>query len=278
MPKSRHPTPSGTPTSSPYSPSLPGPPLAPITPTKISEVDSPRTPPHLAPLDRVDEHPLTASGGSRAPLVAIDFAQRDPKSYPLGETGLDEEGNEASSSSFVALDVHTSPLTTSVPSIQSLAEKDKKTIDPSLIPPPSVHDAYLSDFITPITPTPFTDRPNIVRASSAPGVPHSELLPSALPEQGHEGDGKPIFEIFDAELNTSAEDMVKVLKGHLEGVLKMQDEIGRMHLGLEGLNLTGDAPESSTGTGDPNDGLSKREKGVDEIMERTLVVSSTLQS
>ena len=268
MPKSRYPTPPGASTSISDPPLFPGPPLAPTTPTKISDVNSPRTPVHLALLGRVDEHPLTASAGSRAPLLAKDFAQRNPKSYSLGDTGLEEEGNEASSASFVELDVHASPLTTSVPSIQSLDEKEKKAIDPNLIPPPSIHDAYLSKFITPITPTPPADRPNIVRASSAPGAPHSALLPSALSEQGHEIEGKPIFEIFNAELNTSAEDMVKVLKGHLEGVLKMQDEIGNMHLGLEGLDLTGEAPDASTGTEDSKDRLSEREKGVDEIMER----------
>lgn len=62
--------------------------------------------------------------------------------------------------------------------------------------------------------------------------------------------------------------MVKVLKEHLEGVLKMQEEIGRMHLGLEKLDLTGEVLEEENMEVDGADGLGKREKAVDDIMER----------
>ena len=111
--------------------------------------------------------------------------------------------------------------------------------------------------------------------------------------------------------------MVRALKGHLEEVLRVQEEIGRMHLGLDGLgDGVGDGDErrgsgmSGLGQGDgeggeegdegspskgrpkPKEGekekgedskgdgvekvetvLDKREKGVDELMER--VSSST---
>ncbi len=111
----------------------------------------------------------------------------------------------------------------------------------------------------------------MVRAPTAPGVPHS-LLPSELPETTKQSledsvEGKPIFEIFNAELDAPAEEMVKVLKGHLERVMKAQEEIGRMHLGLEGLDLTGNGSGEKGGR-EMEDGLSKREKSVDEIMER----------
>ena len=129
-------------------------------------------------------------------------------------------------------------------------DTDIRPQEPRLIPPPSVHDSYISRFITPISQSPghSPERPNMVRSNSAPGVPQSaskrdDLLPSALhvdtgqsqPQVAGSGDRKPIFDIFNADLSQPAEDMIKVLKGHLEEVLRVQEEIGRMHLGLEKL-------------------------------------------
>ena len=83
-------------------------------------------------------------------------------------------------------------------------------------------------------------------------------------EKGKEGH-RPIFEIFNAELSEGSEGMVKALKGHLESVLQVQKEIGRMHLSLEGLDGEKVRRESG-GTEKDVDPLMKREKEVDELM------------
>lgn len=93
--------------------------------------------------------------------------------------------------------------------------------------------------------------------------------------------------------------MVKALKGHLEEVLRAQEEVGRMHLELEGLGdkwlgpMIGEhnspnlpkSPKSpkqtqaekekgdeggnqANGNLDDDDALLRREKGVDALMER----------
>ena len=104
--------------------------------------------------------------------------------------------------------------------------------------------------------------------------------------------------------------MVRALKGHLEEVLKVQEEIGRMHLNLEKLapvkpetwdvepseeprtppasNSTPGRVGMTTGTsratsgkatpinvgfqkGEAEEALLKRAKGVDEIMEKVII-------
>lgn len=94
--------------------------------------------------------------------------------------------------------------------------------------------------------------------------------------------------------------MVKLLKGHLDEVLRVQEEVGRMHLGLEDLGFgagtgaggrgsgkggdtvdgdeTGEATDGGTGTAGEGseerqkridrEKLDKREKGVEDIMNR----------
>jgi hypothetical protein len=199
-----------------------------------------------------------------------------------------------------------------------------------LIPPKSIHDDYLSKYIEPIRPRPGDDntnittpRPSALRSTStpAPNVLTSPISltskPSVIPLRGlgftpidshsssntnddeDDGRGKPIFEIFNAELSQGSEGMVRALKGHLEDVLRVQEKIGRMHLELEGLGggegrgdrdnqdeddgeklvkeeITEGSPvlkETGKGKGESEekkvvDVLDKREKGVDELMER----------
>lgn len=224
------------------------------------------------------------------------------------------------------------------------------------VPPKSIHDDYLSRYIEPIRPRPGSSklddstnintttpgRPAPLRSTStpAPNILTSPISltskPSVVPLRGlgftpidpdptsdskgkGSGRGKPIFEIFNAELSQGSEGMVRALKGHLEEVLRVQEEIGRMHLELEGLGdgvgggderrgsgMSGlgqgdgeaegeeEGDEGSPSKGRPKakegekereegkgDGvetvetvLDKREKGVDELMERVSTAHS----
>ena len=173
------------------------------------------------------------------------------------------------------------------------------------IPPESVHDKYLSKYIQPLGPINTNinsnsnnnnndARPTPLRSTSTPAsnpIPTSQAMgskASAIPLRGLgltanevPGGGKeghrPIFEIFNAELSEGSEGMVKALKWHLDSVLRVQKEIGRMHLGLEGLDgsgthkrgraSTGSARvEDHTGGEGDEDPLAKREREVDELM------------
>lgn len=106
----------------------------------------------------------------------------------------------------------------------------------------------------------------------------SALLPSALADEKPLLDddecGKPIFDIFGAELSEGGKDMVRALKGHLEEVLKVQEEVGRMHLALEGLgDYAAQAEEKHTSESEARQSngdevVAKREKGIEEIMDR----------
>jgi len=268
-PKTRRPSASiASPTSPHLSSALAESPRAMNTPGAFPGLDPspPQTPKHKDSLGPFQEDSRPGTGTT--PLVSRDYARKPAPPF---------ENTNDSFSSFANLD---EPSYTPVPALtlQSPPPVKSKPIDPDLIPPPSVHDAYLSNLITPLTAE--KERPSIIRATSEPGVTAtSTLLPSAeLDIQASNSnsnltgdinlDGKPIFEIFDAELNTGAEEMVKVLKGHLSGVLKMQEEIGRMHLGLEALDLDGEIPEDAGAGRGLDEGLGKREKAVDEIMER----------
>ncbi|KAK8869990.1 hypothetical protein IAR55_000560 [Kwoniella newhampshirensis] len=78
--------------------------------------------------------------------------------------------------------------------------------DPSLIPPASVHDPYISAFIRPLETSPLetsppgglgdVSRPTMHRSSSAPGHPASQLLPSALPSNSVDG---PVIGLVDED-------------------------------------------------------------------------------
>lgn len=264
---------------------------------------------HLYPetpaLSRVDEDPtytgrtdpaIGASGGSQAPLLQQrDFAMENETSEGDGTTRMREEDQSDEGSFIVVPDRQSAfpPLTSLQPPPMA------KRAQPLLVPPRSVHDSYVSSFMSPIevqdgTPTqPPTpeggkeqERPPIFRTASAPGHTISsnnnnsrKLLPSPLPasrlkETAKEvPDGTPIFEIFEADLaSTSSVEMVKALKGHLEQVLRVQEEIGRMHLSLEKLSVVAPGswddfegtPGRSTGNAanvTPSTGLNSSRRG-----------------
>lgn len=197
------------------------------------------------------------------PLLSRDFAQRTMVDR-MDEHSNGEGHRDAASSippapdSFVVSD-----LTDSAPVLRPPPppKQQSKPSDLTLLPPKSVHDTYVSSFIRPMDgvevtptqpPTPEAEhnRPMIFRTSSAPGKPTSpgKLLPSPLPrlrtgegkkpsKEAKVDEGMPIFEIFDADLAAPAHEMVKALKGHLDEVLKVSEEIGRMHLSLERLTV-----------------------------------------
>ncbi|WVR05009.1 hypothetical protein IAU60_002021 [Kwoniella sp. DSM 27419] len=269
-----------------------------------------------------DAHP--GSVGSTAPLVSRDFGlsgssrdvrgngaehQENGKSkhrvYPIGMDGAKGERTNNSSESFVVLpggDEGSSIPRSSIDSAMlkrrdnSPLPKSKATDDPSMIPPPSVHDEYVSRYLRPIAPTSLeAPRPALNRSSSAPGHPNTGLLPSAMTEpaaEPHRDTNQPIFKIFDANLSEEGVGMSKKLRAYLDMVLKGQEEVGRMHLELEGLGMTnngywedanaGDSEKEEGGEGDKDrDGAAKaekREKGIDEIMRRLDSLSDTLRN
>lgn len=152
------------------------------------------------------------------------------------------------------------------------------------VPPPSVNDPYVSRFIKPTEPS-DPRRPSLHRSSSAPGEHQAHsLLPPALP-LGPEGDGawkdvhqQPVFEVFNGELTEEGNQMSKKLRHLLETVLKGQEQVGKMHFGLEELGEDdGLETEEKGGKKEDEKGkmykmledrLERREKGVDEIMEK----------
>ena len=233
---------------------------------------------HLTPgLSRVEEDSrytgqtarsaITASGGSHAPLLSRDFASR-PMADRIDEAegaqghqggngrGENERGSGNEEDSYVIpSNLSSTAPTVGAPPVPLKAKTEPR--EPLLVPPPSVHDTYVSSFVTPIAPPDATptqppspaavDRPPIFRTASAPVQPGAistpkRLLPSPLPvpkpESGKAEEGTPIFEIFDADLDTPAVQMVHALKTHLEQVLRVQEEIAKMHLGLEGLTVS----------------------------------------
>jgi hypothetical protein len=144
--------------------------------------------------------------------------------------------------------------------------------EPLTIPPESINDNYLSSLT----------RPSPQRSTSAPNT--HDLLPSVMQ------DDKPIFEVLDANLSETAEIMAQALRTHIDGILKAQEEIGAMHLALEHIGMgqkiwsqqstpavqaspsledkTQSPDKKQSSNGDDEDALSKREKGVEEIMNR----------
>ncbi|ORY25740.1 hypothetical protein BCR39DRAFT_543180 [Naematelia encephala] len=256
-----------------------------------------------SPLDPVDE--TRESGPSTSPLLKRDFALA---STPNTENVIEESESEASFSFLPLASDGTSSSFFSHP-LSPIGEN--KPFDTSLIPPESSHDAYLSWFMTPLD---TSSRPNVARHSSAPGIPNnanaissSYSFPSPLLHKEAKADPNPIYEIFDADLSKGADDLAKRLKSHLEDVLRVQEEIGRMHLGLEDLDVgfegldalddedgvardqndtpgdKGDTPGSvgkkeGGGAGVGKEALSRREKGVEDIMERLGKLSEGLRT
>lgn len=202
---------------------------------------------------------MTASGGSQVPLLSRDFASRpmvDRIDEAEGSRGAQREPGSGDDSYPTPPGGSSASQNAGAPTGPPKAKMEPK--EPLLVPPPSVHDKYVSSFVTPLAPPDSTptqppspaaiDRPPIFRTASAPVQPGQavtprRLLPSPLPipkpESGKGEDGTPIFEIFDADLDTPAVQMVHALKSHLEQVLSVQEEIARMHLGLEGLTVSG---------------------------------------
>jgi len=214
----------------------------------------------------MDDTPSSSTSASTtgAQLVARDYALQS------GNTQKDEVESETEEDSFKPM----SPRRLDSPIEEGVG---------GFIPPESIHDKYLSKYIQPLGPT--ESRPAPLRSTSTPGgsLPISHPMgskASAVPlrglgftevkekEKGQEGH-RPIFEIFNAELSEGSEGMVKALKGHLESVLRVQKDIGRMHLSLEGLGEGGEkVRRESEGKEKEVDPLMKREKEVGELMNQ----------
>lgn len=295
---------------------------------------SPRTPTHQVSLSRVDEdgsnqiasHDRESTGGSRAPLVARDYAT-DPKgrkTYPNGHASDEEERlDDKTAGSFVILsDRDTKSVSDQyeVPLISAPPPPRRQTTAPKMIPPESVHDNYVSSYFTSLNPAPTEPnspvRPGpLLRASSAPGAsvadsPSKKLLPSPIdvntpnsmlpnsvktpgisliapsattPSTANittsELENKPIFEVFNAELTDDGEAMVRIMKAHLDGVLGVQERVGRMHLSLEGMGLEdeNDLQGVEVGAdGHTEDALQKRQRGIEEIMKQVCNVCAII--
>jgi hypothetical protein len=271
-PPMHHPTYSSSLVESPVSASFPTIPRSPHTPAYGESL----------PLVQEDEARFE-SVGSQAPLIR-DFAAESRGGG--SERGREEgEGETEQGSSLGFLDddgdLRSTPL---APPIKDRSERPIQRI-----PPAGIHDAYVGRFLSPLDPPAESRAPPLVRSNSAPGVPQTNapgtsLLPSALADEGGVADvddcGKPIFEIFDAELVGGAKGMVRALKGHLEEVLKVQEEVGRMHLALEGLGPFGRDEEEQRDDGqgedkekdqDEGESVAKRQQGVEEIMDRVII-------
>ena len=212
----------------------------------------------------MDDNPSSSASASTtgAQLVARDYALQS------GNTQREDVESETEDESF-------RPISPSRP----LDSPIEESVGERYMPPESIHDNYLSKYIQPLGPT--ESRPAPLRSTSTPavGIPLSHPMgskASAIPlrglgfsevkekVKGKEGH-RPIFEIFNAELSEGSEGMVKALKGHLESVLRVQKEIGRMHLALEGLDGSGEKLRRES-EGKDEDPLMKREKEVDELM------------
>lgn len=251
---------------------------------------------HRRPLGRVDESPST-SAGSRAPFVARDYADVDSGPYyaaspaSMTEThrsSLDRGGGVGMMSDS---EMESRTETASIPpdpdpdvARQRLAGVGVDEGGADLVPPVSVHDAYLSKHITPLVPE-TSARPVVARSTSVPAMQHNADLSGGglLPPADVQGKANPIFEIFDAAPSEGGRKLEKRLRGHLKDVLKVQEEIGKMHLALEGLGLgsmdTTTMGEEEAGKREmpvgkeeegesKEDSLSRREKSVDALMEK----------
>jgi hypothetical protein len=220
----------------------------------------------LSKVVEMDDTPSSSTSASTtgAQLVARDYALQSGSGNNVQK---DEVESETEEDSFKAM----SPRRLDSPIEEGVG---------GFIPPESIHDKYLSKYIQPLGPT---ERPAPLRSTSTPGgsIPISHPMgskASAIPlrglgftdikekEKGKEGH-RPIFEIFNAELSEGSEGMVKALKGHLESVLRVQKDIGRMHLSLEGLGEGGEKVMRES-EGKEVDPLMKREKEVDELMSQ----------
>lgn len=238
----------------------------------------------------IHESPQSTSS-HRFSVTARDFAPPPPPSNTSKEQQpqqqqkttqtAKENRKKLSDDDFNFLSDSSSPMSANPPP----PRQTSLTPDTHLnLPPPSVHDPYVSSFIKPTGPVDHR-RPSLHRSSSAPGEHQSHpLLPSALPP-GREGDGgpkdvhqQPIFEVFNAELSAEGSEMSRKLRHLLETVLKGQEQVGKMHFNLEGLGEDDGLEQEEKGGIEEDDKkkdykgiedrLQRREKGVDEIMEK----------
>lgn len=294
-------------------------------------------------LERVDEGGLPffgrggAGGSAVQGMVVRDYATLSPgpdtqvpeppapteEGHPSG-SGAREREFKLMSEPMAEAQARLRPSTIDSAQLGASAPS-RLVIDPARLPPARAHDAYLSRIIRPLDarpsaptqpPSPSTPpdgaRPVLVRHSSAPGVAQSgALLPAFETEEagpsgqsGARGGRQPIFQIYKAELRDGSDRIVRELRGHLEEVLALQREIGRMHLALEGLDLGDGAPgeagaakeeadkgareekhagppgamkdgtdptskgASATGLEEASSGLERREKAMDAIMAK----------
>lgn len=233
-------------------------------------------------------HESPRSASSHTPSVAArDYASRPSSNLSMQqqqqETPQTTKNNEnkASEDGFIILSNMSSHTSTN-----ALPPPRQANLTPHShlnVPPPSVNDPYVSRFIKPTEPS-DPRRPSLHRSSSAPGEHQAHLLPSALP-LGPEGDGgwkdvhqQPVFEVFNGELTEEGNEMSKKLRLLLETVLKGQEQVGKMHFSLEELGEDdGLETEEKGGKKEDEKGkmykrledrLERREKGVDEIMEK----------
>ncbi|ORX39689.1 hypothetical protein BD324DRAFT_648320 [Kockovaella imperatae] len=275
-----------------------------------SPVDSPHLN-HRPSLTRVDED--TSRTSSQDEPVVRDYAPGVGLQLPEQDT--DHRTQQTHSDSFIYISDTDSASAQDVPTLQRPPQLHRrsspKKASAASLPPATIHDDFLSKFITPLSLA-DDDRPGLERSASAPGIAGSPLQPSPLSIDPSSLDGKPIFDIFNANISPSAEEMVKVLKGHLEGVLRVQEEIGRLHISLEKVGEEFEAPQSAKSAGtskpvgtpqseqstppranrsskaptpsgaskgsDPDDTVAKREKGVEDIMDRLGQLSERLRA
>ncbi|WWC85274.1 uncharacterized protein L201_000136 [Kwoniella dendrophila CBS 6074] len=285
-----------------------------------------------------DRDDILNSVGSNAPLLARDFGmsgasrqiynnnnKTKSKSREHANEIEEEDRNgiqSITSDSFDLLPGDDSSLPKSAIDLPSQRErtlsKNSSNIfdDPTLIPPKSIHDEYVSKHIQPITldnserdKPPLQTRPSLNRSTSAPGHPsqsknttsppsnNTGLLPSAVvipssgspvndPISSNEHNKQPIYEIYNANLSTEGLDMSKKLRNYLEVVLKGQDQVGKMHLNLEGIGMgekgiwqVGDKDENhESNIEESKNKIEERQKGVEDIMQTLGDISDTLRN
>ncbi|WWC69657.1 uncharacterized protein I206_103600 [Kwoniella pini CBS 10737] len=274
--------------------------------------DSNNRPKSKNSLPTLSEHERTEnmlhSGGSKVPLISKDFGMKEsPKNVNMQEENTKES---ITSDSFSLLPGDDNSLPKSAIDLPSQGDKESARKisnifdDPKLLPPPSIHDQYVSKHIKPIAPPDLSSptlesRPSLNRSTSAPGHPnHSAtsppnqtgLLPSAIPSETSENQknddaNQPIYEIFNANLSTDGLEMSKKLRGYLDLVLKGQEQVGRMHLSLEGLGMgsrgiweVGKDNENDKNEEDVKGKIEERQKGIEDIMQRLGEISDTLRN
>ncbi|WVQ71399.1 hypothetical protein IAR50_000933 [Cryptococcus sp. DSM 104548] len=241
---------------------------------------------------------LVAARDFAKPPRSEAAAQDGPSGQDFPSTFNERERSTINSPStleepFVLLSEHTTSRST----LPNHPPRSSNPINAQHVPPPSVHDAYVSSFIKPSSTLDTRsehNRPSIHRSSSAPGDAPHPLLPSALPSSPEKktsrskaGIPQPVFEIFNAELSEEGDMLCRNMRGHLERVFKGQEQVAKMHLALEGLGgddglgeADGEAKEGKEGDEPASfeKAFEAREKGVDEIMQKLDALADSLRT